>query len=81
MRNIMRLRHYSAKIWYESRHDRFKGEILGIVGHAEFHGDSVESLKKAFAQSLDTYLRQCKEAGIKPGKKKTWSETLTEKKY
>lgn len=66
--NTMTLDGYHAKIDYDAELDRFRGEILGLNGGADFYGQSPEELRAEFRQSLTTYLAVCKERGISPRK-------------
>ena len=66
--NIMIVDGYKAKIEYDSEHDQFRGEILGLNGGADFYGTSPKQLRKEFKRSLQTFLEVCEEKGISPHK-------------
>jgi predicted HicB family RNase H-like nuclease len=64
--NLMNVDGYHAKIDYDEETDRFRGEILGLSGGADFYGSSPEELRREFKKSLDIFLEVCKEQGIEP---------------
>ena len=66
--NMMEVDGYKAKIEYDPELDRFRGEILGLNGSADFYGKSPASLRKEFKNSLKVYLEVCEENGIAPKK-------------
>ena len=66
--NIMEFESYRAKIEYDPEIDKFRGEILGLNGGADFYGTSPTELRDEFKNSLETYLQVCKENGISPKK-------------
>ena len=67
--NIMRLDGYRAKIEFDEELDLFRGEILGLIGGADFYGKNPEELRTDFKQSLDIYLQVCREKSIEPRRK------------
>ena len=64
--NLMNVDGYHAKIDYDEETDRFRGEILGLSGGADFYGSSPEELRREFKKSLEVFLEVCKEQGIEP---------------
>lgn len=66
--NTMMLDGYHARIEYDPELDRFRGEILGLNGGADFYGQSPAELRAEFRQSLDVYLAVCREQGLSPRK-------------
>ena len=66
--NIMETKGYKAKIEYDSELDQFRGEILGLNGSADFYGTSPATLRREFNNSLEVFLKVCKEEGISPNK-------------
>ena len=66
--NLMTVDGFSAKIEYDSDSDRFRGEILGLNGGAEFYGANPNELRLEFKKSLDIFLEVCQENCIEPWK-------------
>jgi len=66
--NIMEVDGYKARISYDDEADKFRGEILGINGSADFYGNSPSALRREFAKTLKTFLALCEEQGVDPGK-------------
>jgi predicted HicB family RNase H-like nuclease len=66
--NIMVVDGYKARINYDPELDRFRGEILGLNGSADFYGKTPVELRREFRKSLQVYLEVCEENGISPGK-------------
>lgn len=64
--NTMTLEGYQAKIEYDAEKDKFRGEILGLSGGADFHGRNPRELRAEFKKSLDVFLEVCREKGIEP---------------
>jgi predicted HicB family RNase H-like nuclease len=64
--NTMKLSEYSAKIDYDSELDRFRGEILGLSGSADFYGNNLKELRPELKRSLQVFLEVCREKGIEP---------------
>jgi len=66
--NTMTLDGYHARVEYDPEQDRFRGEILGLNGGADFYGQNPAELRAEFRQSLDVYLAVCREQGLPPRK-------------
>ncbi|MBK7973365.1 MAG: type II toxin-antitoxin system HicB family antitoxin [Deltaproteobacteria bacterium] len=64
--NTMTLDGYHAKIEYDAELDRFRGEILGLNGGADFYGRNPKELRAEFRKSLQIFLEVCTEKGIEP---------------
>ena len=64
--NLMTLDGYQAKIEYDAELDKFRGEILGLTGGADFYGKTPKELRTEFKKSLTVFLEVCKEKGIEP---------------
>ncbi len=64
--NVMTVDGYQARIEYEPETDRFRGEILGLNGGADFYGRNPRELRTEFRKSLAVFLDVCKEKGIEP---------------
>lgn len=64
--SVMMVDGYSARIEYDADTDRFRGEILGLVGGADFYGKTPKELRAEFRKSLAVFLEVCREKGIEP---------------
>jgi predicted HicB family RNase H-like nuclease len=64
--SLMTVDGYHAKIEYDEELDRFRGEILGLSGSADFHGKNPKELRVEFKKSLQVYLDVCKKKRIEP---------------
>jgi len=64
--NTMTVEGYQAKIEYDAEMDRFRGEILGLSGGADFYGRNPKELRAEFKNSLHVFLAVCREKGIEP---------------
>jgi predicted HicB family RNase H-like nuclease len=66
--NIMEIDGFKAKIQYDPELDKFRGEILGLNGGADFYGNSPAALRREFKRSLKVFLEVCEEKNIPPTK-------------
>lgn len=64
--NVMTVDGCNAKIEYDPELDMFRGEILGLIGGADFYGKTPKELRVEFKRSLTLFLDICKEKGIEP---------------
>lgn len=64
--NLMKVDGCHARIDYDEETDRFRGEILGLSGGADFYGSSPDELRREFKKSLEVFLQVCQEQGIEP---------------
>ena len=64
--NLMNVDGYHAKIEYDEETDKFRGEILGLAGGADFYGSNPDELRREFKKSLHVFLEVCKEEGLEP---------------
>jgi predicted HicB family RNase H-like nuclease len=64
--NVMTVDNFNAKIEYDPETDRFRGEILGLNGGADFYGKNPRELRSEFKKSLEVFLEVCREKGIEP---------------
>ncbi len=64
--NTMTVDGYHAKIEYDDDLERFRGEILGLSGGADFYGKNPKELRAEFKKSLQIFLDVCEEKGIAP---------------
>lgn len=68
MGSMLEYKGYHAVIRYDADDDLFVGEVFGITDSLNFHGTSIEELKKMFAQSIDNYLELCEKINKNPDK-------------
>jgi predicted HicB family RNase H-like nuclease len=59
---------YSARIEFDERDNIFVGRVLGLRALISFHGETVTELHHAFEATVEDFLLDCKEQGIKPEK-------------
>jgi len=59
---------YTAKIEFDERDNILVGRVLGVRTIISFHGTTVATLRTEFESSIDDYLADCNEQGIKPEK-------------
>ena len=52
----------------DQRDNIFVGRILGIRSIIGFHGETVGELRAEFESTVEDYVRECKELGLKPEK-------------
>ena len=63
----LRYKGYLGSVEYSEEDDCFVGTVLGLRKAAIiYEGNSVETLKKDFEESVDYYLDDCKARGIRP---------------
>lgn len=69
MGSIMKYKGYWAEIRYSDEDECFYGIIEGLKNTSiSFEGDTVKELKKDFKDSIDYYLKYCKEENKEPEK-------------
>ncbi len=66
--NTMNHKGYTARIEFDERDNIFVGRVLGLHAMISFHGETVAELRAEFENSIDAFLRDCKELGIRPEK-------------
>lgn len=66
--SMLEYKGYHATVEFDADDNLFVGEVFGIADSLNFHGESVEELKKMFHQSIDNYLDLCKKIGKEPDK-------------
>ena len=65
---MMSYKGYEAVVEFDEDADLFHGEVVNLRDVITFQGESVQELKRAFAESVDDYLAFCKERGEAPEK-------------
>jgi|ERR1700722_8753311 len=71
---MMKYKGYMGHVVYDDESKIFYGEVVGLKDVITFQGTTVNSLEKAFRDSVDDYLLWCKERDEKP--EKTFSGKL-----
>ena len=64
MDNILKYKDFFATVKYSEEDEAFIGRIEGIDSVVSFEGQSVEELKSAFHEAVESYLDFCKRKGI-----------------
>jgi predicted HicB family RNase H-like nuclease len=65
---MMQYKGYLAHVEYDDDSNIFHGEVINTRDVITFQGKSVETLKKAFTDSVEDYLAFCKARGDEPDK-------------
>lgn len=68
MNSILEYKGYHAEIKFDADDEIFVGEVFGIADSLSFHGQSTSEIKEMFHQSIDNYLKLCKDIGKNPDK-------------
>jgi len=64
MDNVLKYRNFIATVKYSTEDEVFIGRIEGIDSVVSFEGQSVEELKSAFREAVESYLDFCRRKGI-----------------
>lgn len=75
--NILRYKGYTAEIKFDADDGILVGIVLGIKDIIDFHGNSVESIRKEFKVAIDEYIKACKKLGREPNKPRQGKIVLT----
>jgi len=59
---------YTGHVTYDDEADIFHGEVMNTRDVITFQGKSTREIKRAFKDSIDTYLRFCKKKNRTPDK-------------
>ena len=65
MDNVLKYKDFIATVKYSEEDEAFIGRIDGINSIVSFEGQSVEELKSAFHEAVESYLDFCSRKGIK----------------
>jgi len=65
MDNVLIYKDFIATVKYSEEDEAFIGRIEGINSVVSFEGQSVEELKSAFHEAVESYLDFCNRKGIK----------------
>ncbi len=66
--NTLTCQGYTARIDFDDRDNIFVGRILGMRDIISFHGETVSELKNEFERTVQDYLQDCEEQGLRPEK-------------
>lgn len=66
--NMLKYKGFYGSVAYSAADECFFGKITGTADLVTFEGESVDSLKMAFAEAVEDYIAMCKEAGKEPQK-------------
>ena len=66
MNNMLEYRGYLGSILYSEEDETFHGRLEFIRDLVTYEGRNAKSLKRAFCDAVDDYLRLCEEQGRKP---------------
>ena len=66
--NMLKYKDFYGSVDYSAVDECFFGKIIGTADLVTFEGESVDNLKKAFAEAVEDYLVLCKEADKEPQK-------------
>jgi len=66
--NSMTYKGYTARIEFDERDNILVGRVLGVRSIISFHGVTVAALRDEFEKSINDYLADCAEQGMKPEK-------------
>ena len=61
MINVFEYKGYKASIKFDDEDQVIVGRVLGIEDIITFHGESVTQFEKAFHQSINSYMRDCRD--------------------
>ena len=61
MTNVIEYKGYKASIEFDDEDQVIVGRVLGIEDIITFHGESVTQFEKAFHQSINSYMRDCRD--------------------
>ena len=61
MINVLEYKGYKASIKFDDEDQIIIGRVLDIDDIIIFHGESVTQFEKAFHQSINSYIRDCRD--------------------
>lgn len=77
MDEILKYKEYRGSIEYSKDDDIFYGRVRDLSSLLLYEGASIEELEKDFHETIDLYLKDCKEDGIQPEKPSKTMTTVT----
>ena len=66
--NLLKYKDFCGSVEFSAADECFFGKIIGTADLVTFEGETVDDLKKAFAEAVEDYIILCKEAGKEPQK-------------
>ena len=69
MENVLRYNDFIATVKYSEDDGAFIGRVGGISSVVSFEGQSVDELKSAFKEAVESYLDFCNRKGIAESRK------------
>jgi predicted HicB family RNase H-like nuclease len=66
--NTMTHKGYTARIEFDERDGIFVGRVLGLSAMISFHGETLAGLRAEFKTSIEEFLRDGKQNGLRPEK-------------
>ena len=63
MKDVLKYKEFIGSVHFSGSDEVFHGKIEGINDLVTFEGESVQTLKKAFKEAVDDYLRLCEQVG------------------
>jgi predicted HicB family RNase H-like nuclease len=64
MDNVLKYNNFIATVKYSDEDEAFIGRIEGINSVVSFEGQTIQELKSAFKEAVESYLDFCKRKGI-----------------
>jgi predicted HicB family RNase H-like nuclease len=64
MDNVLKYKSFIATVKYSEDDEAFIGKIEGINSVVSFEGQSIEELKSAFKDAVESYLDFCRRKGV-----------------
>lgn len=65
---MMKYKGYIGKVVYDDEAGIFHGDVIGLKDVITFQGKTVEEIRQAFKDSIESYLEFCRQEGDKPEK-------------
>ncbi len=65
---MLKYKGYTGTFEYDSEEDILFGKVIDVAAVITFYGSSIKEMRKAFKESVDTYLETCASKNIKPAK-------------
>ncbi|MCI5144624.1 MAG: type II toxin-antitoxin system HicB family antitoxin [Candidatus Electrothrix sp. AR3] len=65
---MLKYKGYTGRFEYDSEEDILFGRVIDADAVITFYGSSIKEIRKAFQESIDTYLETCASKNISPKK-------------
>jgi len=66
--NVLKYKNFYGSVEFSADDECFFGKLIGTDDLVTFEGESVDTLKKAFAEAVEDYIVLCKKTGKEPQK-------------